>query len=143
VGSSENQRIRSEFVSREVLACFSSEMDLLLKAGAEAAGDDYPQYEDVENLYTYKCPNCGRDGFKNDDETKCPDCKKIVSPENEQQEIFEWWAVSKWLGEKLKAKNEPILDYGCNTYWGRCTTGQAIAMDGVIANICTDLGILK
>lgn len=42
------------------------------------------------------------------------------------QEIFEWWAVSDWLAEKLSEVNAPVIrcDYG--DWWGRTTTGCAL-----------------
>lgn len=59
-------------------------------------------------------------------------------------EVFEWWAVSDWFGEKLKEKGEIIIDniWG-KSYWGRTTTGQSICIDGVIFDIAYDMGILK
>ena len=47
--SVENQRIKSEFVRREVMACFSYEMDAILKASAEQKAE-LPTFEDIENL---------------------------------------------------------------------------------------------
>ncbi len=59
--------------------------------------------------------------------------------EDEYREIFEWWLCDSWLLEKLDAKNQPILytDYG--NWWGRCTTGQACALDEVLQEIWIDL----
>lgn len=66
----------------------------------------------------------------------------IENAESEAQEIFEWWAVTNWLMEKLKEKGQPVIDaYPC--LWGRTTTGQAILLDGVISDICADLEILE
>lgn len=50
-------------------------------------------------------------------------------------EIYEFWSVSGWLGEKLKSAGEHVFDYFNHTIWGRCTTGQAILLDGVIRGI--------
>jgi len=69
--------------------------------------------EDIENL--------------NDEET------------DEYREIFEWWSISNWLAEKLREHKQPILDNDYGTWWGRCTTGQAIKMDGVIEEIANNL----
>ena len=55
---------------------------------------------------------------------------------------FEWWAVSNWFGEKLKARGEVVLDCWGKSYWGRQTTGQAISLDYVIASIADEMQIL-
>jgi hypothetical protein len=63
--------------------------------------------------------------------------------ESEPSEIFEWWAVSEFLYRKLKEQGYCVLDAGSCYVWGRCTTGQAILLDGVITRICADMGILE
>lgn len=63
--------------------------------------------------------------------------------ETEAQEIFEWWAVSSYLFEQLKAKGHPVVDAGSCYIWGRCTTGQAILLDHVISEICAEMEILE
>jgi len=55
----------------------------------------------------------------------------------EPAEIFEWWLVSDWLAERLSEKGQPTLEYSGNHWWGRCTTGQAILLDGVIQEIAS------
>lgn len=62
---------------------------------------------------------------------------------SQPQEIFEWWAVSSFLFDKLKALNHPVLDAGSCLVWGRCTTGQAILLDYAITQICAEMGILE
>ncbi len=62
--------------------------------------------------------------------------------EDEPAEIFEWYAVTNWFAEKLRAQGQCILEYGCHSYWGRCTTGQAVLLDFVITMIAYDLEIL-
>lgn len=55
-------------------------------------------------------------------------------------EAFEHWIVSDWFADKLEAKGEMILkDFHGLTIWGRCTTGQAIHMDGVMCRIYDEL----
>ena len=54
-------------------------------------------------------------------------------------EVYEHWIVSDWLGRKLKARGEIIQDFAGFTLWGRCTTGQAIYLDGVIEEITAEL----
>ena len=153
--SNQNQRIKGKFVEREVLACFSYEMEAVLKANQEM-GDGLPSYDDIVNLCEYKCPNCGQ-GYQNqtafmDTENlgsekiyTCPECKHIFDndPESEPQEIFEWWIVTDYLAEKLSEKGEPVVEWGNNHYWGRTCMGQSILLDGVISSICHDMEILE
>lgn len=55
-----------------------------------------------------------------------------------QWEVFEHWIVSGWLGEELAKRGERVGPLGNLTVWGRTTTGQGIAMDGVIRRIAAD-----
>lgn len=55
------------------------------------------------------------------------------------REIFEHWAVSRWLAKKLLARGEAVLGWEGLNIWGRTTTGQAISMDGVIREIVAEL----
>jgi len=151
--SNVNQRIKGKFVEREVLACFSYEMEAVLKANQEI-GDGLPSYEDIVNLCEYQCPNCGH-GEKelvefeqtgeDDYKFKCPSCEKTFEdePKSEPQEVYEWWIVTEWLAEKLSERGEPTLEWGNNHYWGRTCTGQAILLDGVISSICREMEILE
>ncbi len=55
----------------------------------------------------------------------------------EWYEVLEWWLVTPFLAEYLKAENEIIIEE-CGCYWwGRQTSGQAIYMDSVISEICS------
>ena len=56
-------------------------------------------------------------------------------------EVLEWWQVSSMLCKKLEEKGEVVIPH--MNYWGRCTTGQRIMLDGVIEEIAEDLGLLK
>jgi hypothetical protein len=52
------------------------------------------------------------------------------------REVYEHWAVSGWLADKLEAQGERIdHDFAGLHVWSRTTTGQAISMDGVICRI--------
>ncbi|UPK67935.1 hypothetical protein [Chitinophaga filiformis] len=67
----------------------------------------------------------------------------LEEAEERSSEVYEWWIVENWLGEKLKAHGETIIQNGMHTYWGRCTTGQAILLDSVITIVCEELEILE
>lgn len=60
--------------------------------------------------------------------------------EPERSDVFEHWIVDDWFATKLAEKGQPIArDFLGMTIWGRPTTGQAIAMDGVILEIANEL----
>ena len=150
--SSVNQEVKGKFIGREVFCCVSQMMTDLLEKD-----EDMKLREDIENLSGYECPNCGdmtneADDYKQDDiksendlDYICPSCNHVLDdePEYNDAEVFEWWAVSNFLYEKLKEKGYVVLEYGTMYVWGRCTSGQAILLDLVISEICTEMEILE
>ena len=57
---------------------------------------------------------------------------------------MEFWIVSPWFGRKLKEYGEIVsFDFIGFTIWGRCSSGQAILLDGVISRICEELEMLE
>ena len=65
---------------------------------------------------------------------------KNYKPEGEEYpEIYEYWAVSNWLADKLEAKGEIIFEMLDFIVWGRQATGQAIKMDSVIQEIAEEI----
>jgi hypothetical protein len=66
-----------------------------------------------------------------------------IEYETEASEIFEWWAVSEYLYNKLKDMDYCVVDAGSCYVWGRTTTGQAILLDYAISKICADMEILE
>ena len=62
--------------------------------------------------------------------------------EPHELEVYEHWAVSEWLADKLEAKGERIdRDFAGMTVWARTTTGQAISIDAVSEQITEETGI--
>lgn len=52
------------------------------------------------------------------------------------REVFEHWAVSNWLADKLEAAGEKVdRDFANLNVWARTTSGQGIAQDYVIGKI--------
>lgn len=118
--------------------------------------DDF-QYEDIENMNIKKCSECGDDVRECTDEEieakellqgayMCTGCdatygEAAADDLDASQEVFEWWLVSEYLARKLKERGEPVLENDYGTWWGRTTTGQAIAMDSVIEKIWVDANI--
>lgn len=144
-----NQEITRKLVEREVYACVSGMVEYILNKSYEDRESPF-NWDDVENYYVLKCPECGDIGSITEEENedgeiiyKCSYCETEFEeqPEDEPQEIFEWWIVSEWLADKLKAHKEVIINDGYNTIWGRTCTGQAILLDGVINEICSELEI--
>lgn len=55
-------------------------------------------------------------------------------------EVYEHWAVSEWLADKLLATGEKVdKDFGGLCVWARTTTGQAISMDSAVAKIYAEM----
>lgn len=57
-------------------------------------------------------------------------------------EVYEHWIVTRFFGRKLEEQGELVVEFCNMTIWGRCCTGQAICMDGVIENIARSMEIL-
>lgn len=149
-----NQDIKGRFIGRHVDGCFSTEVEYILSRRDD---DDAPfAYDDIENSFVPYCLECG-EGYtsftrkENDGgETvyRCDDCGHVYTEaayhdlDTEPSEIYEWWAVSEFLAERLLAHGEPIIEGPICWYWGRGTSGQAILLDGVISRICEEMGIL-
>lgn len=114
--------LNEKLVAQEVFCCVTPMVDYILRISSHFAGEHNAPFnwDDVENLY-----------FNAD----CAECREgHTCEEPEPQEIFEWWAVSPWLFEKLREEGEPVIDTFPHL-WGRTTSGQAIALDGVITRI--------
>lgn len=86
-----------------------------------------------EDETVYKCQNCGK--ILNKDEYESLDMN--------YEEVYEWWAVSRWFGEKLAGHGCIVIESYGKSYWGRQTTGQSISLDGCIIDIAKDMGILE
>lgn len=116
-------------------------------------------FESNDEEMPYRCPVCGCE-YDNIEEAKdccsaeenlyrCETCGEIYSEREyetldiEQPEVFGWWAVSKWFGEKLKEQGCVVIDAYCKAYWGRETTGQSISLDYCVKQIAKDMGILE
>lgn len=57
-----------------------------------------------------------------------------------QREVFEHWAVSRWLADKLIEHGEKVdTDFEGLNVWARTCTGQGIACDGVMLQIARDI----
>lgn len=148
-----NQRIKQKFVAGNVLADITDFAENLFSWN----GSCYDTWDNWYNICVIRCPECGNfvdewdepdaeDGYVyKETVVECPYCGQILGeePEPEYHEILEHWIVTPWLGEKLKARGEPVYQRSSGWIWGRCCSGQAIFLDGVISEICIDLEILE
>lgn len=145
-------------VDREVLVCVSSLVHTLSLGYGQ--GSDAREVEQLtEQAFELSSPvtDCeaalieagftlGEDGDWRDPdgEDTCESDAASVLYETEldpeEREVYEHWAVTDWLAAKLEARGEKTdRDFGGLTVWARTTTGQAISMDSVIADICAEL----
>lgn len=59
--------------------------------------------------------------------------------ESEPQEVFQWYLVTSYLGDKLKDIGEPVLENAYGIWWGRTCCNQSIETDGTIQKIVDNL----
>jgi hypothetical protein len=81
-----------------------------------------------------RCKACALDDDDPDYLSELRDACREHSQDN-PAEVFEWWRVSEWLCKQLHAIGEVTIDNGYGCWWGRCTTGQGLIMDGVLQRI--------
>jgi len=150
-----NQTIKQKFVGIHVYGCHTFEVNYILSKDDH---DDAPfTPDDVEHYYLQYCEDCGfgyasfveRENEDGDTVFVCDDCEREYTADEyeflptQPPEIYEWWAVSSFLGKKLADRGHCTIDGPCVHYWGRRTTGQAILLDGVISDICEEMEILE
>lgn len=148
--SAVNMRIKDRFVDREVLACISDMAEMLFDESDQL----YADYEEFDNYYRAICPECGEsdivwkfnEGGSINYVCTCGKeftIEEFDELEREVSEVYEWWIVTSWLGQRLREHGEVVLDRLLGWIWGRRTTGQAISLDGVITDICEEMEILE
>jgi hypothetical protein len=83
------------------------------------------------------CAGTNIDPDADDDETYLDalrDQARDIAQDN-PSEVYEWWRVSSWLCDQLRAIGEVVIDNDYGEWWGRCTTGQGFIMDGVLQRV--------
>jgi hypothetical protein len=110
--------------------------------------DDYLEYEfddPCRDATKFTCPDCEQSLELGADFNTVHELEKLEQSygdiDSEPSEIYEWWLCSDFLIRKLQEQGECILD--SEGIWGRCTSGQAILLDGVISLICEEMEILE
>ena len=62
-----------------------------------------------------------------------------LDPYEYARDIFEHWAVSVWLADKLREHGEKVCEFSNFQVWARTTTGQRICDDYVMRKIAESL----
>jgi len=156
-----NQAICRKLVEREVVHCCSYLISDLLKTPdlqGEYKYDDLLQvciaseYEspaqdegweeaDIDKDYNYIYAK-GTDL----ETTSCAETWQELCEEERiepyDREVLEHWIVTKWFAEKLQEHGEIVAELFDFWVWGRCCSGQAILLDGVITEIASEMEIL-
>lgn len=154
------EQAASDLVAREVLCCMSSMVATLANAyGCLEPRGDYTRdlsslaeqaselcapvldYEEAarEADWTLTGSVWSHDDFENA-ETSAEAACHASDVEPHEWDVFEHWAVSTWLAEKLEAAGERVdMDFAGLCVWARTTTGQAISMDSVIERITREI----
>lgn len=119
-----------EGMDQDDLISFCDEHQLFADAVEETPFDSDSEVDHMRQ--------CVRDMFEADWKSFCEN--RDIDPED--VEVYEHWAVTSWFKKTLAEHNQitgEMLDFDV---WGRCTTGQAISMDGCIAEIAASMQIL-
>ena len=88
----------------------------------------------VRSHTTYTCPECDRVFDESADAEECCD-SAFVDEDVEEMEVMEHWIVHKSLGRQLALVGESVVETSLGCIWGRTTTGQEIAADGIIRQL--------
>lgn len=72
-----------------------------------------------------------------DDGYQCTDGFECMDDLN--REPLEWWRVTRSLLRELRDIGEVVIDSEYGEWWGRCTSGQAISLDGVFQRVAKNI----
>ena len=136
----------SDFVNREVIYCVSSLVSAMAEKDHGESDELFDLYQGSPSYGEWTCPNCDEQWEDEPERTDCPNCafNGLDEDENfeptEYQEVLEHWIVTDWLADRLEEQGEAVCkDFYGLTIWGRTTSGQSIALDGVICQIHKNL----
>lgn len=101
----------------------------------EIAETDFDGFSDQD------IADCFDNAINLDEETTAAACEALgIEPYS--ADPLEHWIVSSWFAGKLAERGEIVGELFDFRIWGRCTSGQGIAQDGVIRRIAEDMEIL-
>ena len=127
------QRECDRFVQSEIMCCVSFLISEI--GGRDLRIEESEWFDEWLTLTKPIEENCGcdmdeeelREAEENDEEKEpCGNCFR---------EIFEHWVVTRWMADTLRERGEVVVDFMNLDVWARTTTGQSIALDGVIRDI--------
>ena len=144
--------VRAErYMDRDVLKCDSSLVTDLMSMqcdfdGSIRFGREWAHAE-VINLYPdpsdWAAEECqawlAERGISWDEDDQDNGYVDLINENAEAAEIYEWWAVTEWLAQKLVSIGEPVLDNAYGHWWGRTCTGQGMLMDGTLQQIAREI----
>lgn len=120
-----------EFINREVIynqTVLVNDLLNTMSLGGNGLASAF-SYDNIENAYP-ELSEYEDYGYESEEEFEMDMMPK---------EIFEWWLVTEYFGNKLREKGIPVLENDYGFWWGRTTTGQAISLDGEIKEIYKDI----
>lgn len=168
--SAANQRVRDDLVARNVKACLSSLIFTLINSDGFSDDEDIMALN-IAYDYEESCRQEGwvpwselgaaitdtlEEGVvpgefakveagiidntsdANDWEELC----RETGIDPEYREVYEHWLVDRWFLARLNEFGETTGEFADLPIWGRCTTGQSISMDHIIADIAASMEIL-
>ncbi len=145
--SKEIHELAKRYIAGDIIQCASCMVnDMLNHSDIPFIGKAGFSYENIENLYDDSLEAIESFLCENLEDEELEEIWEIAFDEREARayelgfepepnEIYEWWQVSGWLFDKLRNAGQPVLSTDYGKYWGRCTTGQAIILDGTMQEI--------
>ena len=128
------QRRCDELVRKHVIINVSVMVHELAKAMDESS----PWFDELLEVCGPVLEHCGCD-MDDDEKKEAEESGDELEPCGSCfSEIFEHWVVDGWLGEILEERGHVVREILGLTVWGRPTTGQMIALDGVVREIVED-----
>jgi len=139
--------VRAErYLDRDVLKCDSCLVDDMLKDEADHGTTEW-EWDNILNLYPdssdWDADECqawlAERGISWDEDDQDNGYVDLINENAEAAEIYEWWAVTEWLAQKLVGIGEPVLDNAYGNWWGRTCCGQGLLMDGTLQQIAREV----
>jgi hypothetical protein len=126
-------------LERDILSNQSALVEELIRKDFEGFGvDDISLYvnpgdwdEDQCREYLAEFGELPADGDEPDDLDGWHDLVSDCSQDN-PKEPLQWFLVTSWLSGHLKELGEVVIDNDYGRWWGRCTCGQGIILDGIL-----------